>query len=139
LGARSGDFDAEGRDLLGALDPATFGAGEAAAVSDRGGVGVEEADVGVDVSVLECPVEVTDDAGLPRWGVAGTGDARMRRTARGASQGIHRPARNRDLAECLAQPPAVLHGDGEEHALRCRAGAGRAVRSRAIDIEFRWR
>jgi hypothetical protein len=54
------------RDLLGAFDRLERGADEAAAVGDRRGVGVEEADESVDVLGFPCPLEVPDDASLLR-------------------------------------------------------------------------
>src|SRR5260370_29577413 len=63
-GRPAGDFDPGARDLLAAFDGAQEGNGEAAAVGDRGGAGVEQADQGVDVLGLPCRLEVPDDAGL---------------------------------------------------------------------------
>jgi hypothetical protein len=63
-GCPAGEIDQVARDLLTALDRAQRGAGQAAAVGDRGGVGVEEADQGADVLGVPCLLEVPDDAGL---------------------------------------------------------------------------
>jgi hypothetical protein len=60
VGCRAGDIDAGARDLFAALDRAEHGGGEAAAVGDRGGVGVEEADEGVDVLGFPCLLEGSD-------------------------------------------------------------------------------
>src|ERR1019366_3787032 len=65
VGCLAGDIDEEARDLLAAFDWAEHGADEAAAVGDRRGVGVEEANEGVDVLGFPCLLEVPDDAGLP--------------------------------------------------------------------------
>src|SRR5258707_561986 len=51
-------------DLLAAFDGAQEGSGEAAAVGDRRGVGVEQADQGVDVPGFPCRLERPDDGGL---------------------------------------------------------------------------
>ena len=61
------------------------GGGEAAAVGDRRGVGVEQADQGVDVLGLPGLLEVPDDAGLPGRRGRGSLRARMRRRAEEAS------------------------------------------------------
>jgi hypothetical protein len=45
-------------------DRAELGADEAAAVTDRGGVRVEQADEGVDVLGFPCLLEVPDDIGV---------------------------------------------------------------------------
>jgi hypothetical protein len=63
-GCPAGEIDEVARDLLATFDRAELGAGQAAAVGDRGGVGVEEADEGGDVLGFPCPGEVPDDAGL---------------------------------------------------------------------------
>jgi hypothetical protein len=59
-----GDFDPRARDLLAAHDWVNEGEGAPAAVGDRGGVGVEQADQGVDVHGLPCPLERPDHDGL---------------------------------------------------------------------------
>jgi hypothetical protein len=61
LGCRAGDLEDGARDLLAAFDRAELGADEAAAVTDRGGVGVKEADQGLDVLGFPCLLEVPDD------------------------------------------------------------------------------
>src|ERR1700689_2291994 len=53
------------RDLLAAVDRLEHGADQAAAVGDRGGAGVEQADEGADVSGFPGLFEVPDDTGLP--------------------------------------------------------------------------
>jgi len=63
VGCPAGDIDEQARDLLAVLDRAELGADEAAAVGDRRGVGVEEADEGVDVLGFPCLLEVLEDAG----------------------------------------------------------------------------
>jgi hypothetical protein len=70
-GCPAGDFDPGARDLLAAFDGAQEGNGEAAAVGDRRGVGVEEADQGVDVLRFPGLLEGPDDVGLPGWGGRG--------------------------------------------------------------------
>ena len=62
-----GDLDPGARDLLAAFDGAQEGNGEAAAVGDRRGVGVEQADQGVDVLGFPCLLEGPDNAGLPGY------------------------------------------------------------------------
>jgi hypothetical protein len=52
-------------DLLATLDGAQEGGGEAAAVGDRGDVGVEQADQGADVLGFPGRLEVADQVGLP--------------------------------------------------------------------------
>jgi hypothetical protein len=64
-GRPGGDFDPGARDLLAAFDGTQERGGEAAAVGDRRGVGVEQADQGADVLGLPCRLEGPDDAGLP--------------------------------------------------------------------------
>src|SRR5258707_15213289 len=59
-----GDFDPGARDLLAAFDGAQEGSGEAAAVGDRRGAGVEQADQGADVLGFPGLLEVPDDASL---------------------------------------------------------------------------
>ena len=82
----AGDIDVEARDLLAAFDRAELGGDEAAAVAGRRGVGVEQADQGVDVLGLPRLLEVPDDVGLLGGrAVAGACDARMRRRAEEAS------------------------------------------------------
>jgi len=49
VGYAAADIDDQVRDLLAVFDRAEHGANEAAAVGDRRGVGVEEADEGADV------------------------------------------------------------------------------------------
>ena len=67
-----GEFDPRVRDLLAAFDGVQESSSEAAAVGDRRGIGVEQADEDIDVSCLPCLFEVLDDLGLPRrsWRVA---------------------------------------------------------------------
>ena len=80
-----GDFDPGARDLLAAFDGAQEGSGEAAAVGDRRGVGVEQADQGVDVLGFPACLKALT---MPAWravGVAGACAARMRRRAEEAS------------------------------------------------------
>lgn len=72
VGCPAGDIHIGARDLLAAFDRAEVGLGEAAAVGDRRGVGVEEADGNVDVLGLPCLLEVFDDVGLPGWGSRGS-------------------------------------------------------------------
>jgi hypothetical protein len=59
-----GDFDPGSRDLLAAFDGAQEGSGEAAAVGDRRGLPVEQADQGVDVLGFPCRLERPDNGGL---------------------------------------------------------------------------
>jgi hypothetical protein len=75
-GCHPGNFDAGERDLLAAFDRAEPGGDEAAAIADRCGAGVEEADEGVDVLGFPCLLEGPDDARLLR--------CRGRRGLRGA-------------------------------------------------------
>jgi hypothetical protein len=63
-GYRTGPINEEARDLLAAFDRAQDGADEAAAAG-RCGVGVKEADEGVDVLGFPRLLEVPDDARLP--------------------------------------------------------------------------
>ena len=57
-------ISAQARDLLAALDGAQEGSGAPAAVGDRRGARVEQADQGVDVLGFPCHLEGPDDAGL---------------------------------------------------------------------------
>ncbi len=84
-----GDFDPGARDLLAAFDRAQEGYGETAAVCDRRGVGVEQADQGVDVLGFPCLLEGPDDLGLP--------GGRARGGLRGADA---TPGRGGQLAAC---------------------------------------
>ncbi len=80
------DVDEVARDLLAAFDRAERGADEAAAVGDHRGVGVEEADEGVDVLGFPRLLEVSDDARpAGRPGSRAPATARMRRRAEEAS------------------------------------------------------
>src|SRR5262245_16076609 len=63
-GCPVGEIDRVARDLLGAFDRVEHGADQAAAVSDRRGAGVEEADEGADVLGFPGLLEGPDDAGL---------------------------------------------------------------------------
>ena len=60
-----GEVDAGARDLSTAPDRSGQGAGKAAAVGTRRGIGVEQADQAVDILSLPCLPELSDDAGLP--------------------------------------------------------------------------
>src|ERR1035438_2908559 len=60
-----GEGDAGARDLSTAPDRSGQGAGKAAAVGTRRGIGVEQADQAVDILSLPCLPELSDDAGLP--------------------------------------------------------------------------
>src|SRR5215472_8572291 len=64
-GCPGGDVDEEARDLPGAFDRAEHRADQPAAVTGRGGAGVEERDEGADVLGFPCLPEVPDEAGLP--------------------------------------------------------------------------
>src|SRR5450755_637364 len=64
-GCPAGDAGQVAGDLLAAVDRAERGADQAAAVGDRRGARVEEADEGVDVPRFPGLPEVPDDAGLP--------------------------------------------------------------------------
>jgi hypothetical protein len=81
------DLDPGARDLLGALDRVKEGDGETPAVRDGGGVGVEQADEGVDVLGFPRPQEVPDQAPacLPAELLAGAWAARTRWRADEAS------------------------------------------------------
>ena len=59
-----GNFDPGVCDLLPTFDGAQEGSGEAAAVGDGRGIGVKQADEGVDVLGFPCLLEGPDDAGL---------------------------------------------------------------------------
>ena len=63
VGCPAGDIDDQTRDVLAAFNRAELGADEAAAIGDRGGVGVEEADEGLEVFGFLCLLEVPDDIG----------------------------------------------------------------------------
>ena len=106
-GHQAGEIDVVPRDLLGAFDRAERGAGEAAAVGDRGGVGVEQADEGVDVLGVPRLLEVPDDAGL-----LGCRQPRAPAT-RGCGDGPTRPAGD--------TPP----GSGRRSRRLRRSGSGR--------------
>jgi hypothetical protein len=75
-GRAVGEFDPSARDLFVAFDGVQEGQGEAAAVGGRCGIGVEQADEGIDVLGLPGPLEVTDDLGAlgdrSRWSLRGT-------------------------------------------------------------------
>jgi hypothetical protein len=60
VGCPAGDIDDGARDRLAAFDGAEYGADQAAAVGDRGGVRVEEADERIDVLGFPCLLEVPD-------------------------------------------------------------------------------
>ena len=66
VGCPGGDFDVGARDLLAAVDRVERGPDRAAAVGDRDGVGVEDADETGDVYGLPCRLEVPDNAGPQR-------------------------------------------------------------------------
>jgi hypothetical protein len=84
-GCPAGDIEAGARDLLAAFDRVELGADEAAAVGDRRGVGVQEADEGVDVLGFPGLLEVLTMAAWRAAGIAGARAARMRRRAEEAS------------------------------------------------------
>jgi hypothetical protein len=92
-GCRTDPADEEASDLLAAFDRAEHGADEAATVARRGGVGVEEADEGVDVPGLHRLLEVPDEAGLA--GCRGRGRLRGANAAAG---------RGGQLAACRRGP-----------------------------------
>jgi hypothetical protein len=76
-----GDLDPGAGDLLAAFDGVQEGQGEATAVGDRGGVGVEQADDGLDVLGFPGGLEGPDDGGL--LGVRGRGRLRRADAAAG--------------------------------------------------------
>ena len=77
----AGDIDEDARDPLGAVDLVEHGADQAAAVGDGRGVGVEEADEGVDVLGFPGLLKALTMAACWAVGVAGACEARMRRRA----------------------------------------------------------
>ncbi|MGA8112679.1 MAG: hypothetical protein WCA46_03340 [Actinocatenispora sp.] len=64
LGHPVREFDPGARDLLATVDGMQEGDGQTATVGDRRGVGVEQADEGVDVLGLPRRLERPDDGGL---------------------------------------------------------------------------
>ena len=96
-GARLAISAQAARDLLGAFDGAQEGDGEAAAVGDRRGVGVEQADEGVDVLGFPGLLEVPDDVGLP----GGRGRGSLRGADAAAGGGGQLAAGRRGAADDL--------------------------------------
>jgi hypothetical protein len=62
---RAGDVDGVAGDLLGAFGWVEGGGDESAAVADRRGAGIEQADERTDVLGFPCLFEGPDDGGLP--------------------------------------------------------------------------
>jgi hypothetical protein len=62
-----GDFHQVARDLLAPFDRVERGGNQAAAVDDHGGIGVEQADEGVDVPGIPCLLEGLHDVGSLCW------------------------------------------------------------------------
>src|SRR6478609_6318074 len=68
VGGLAGDTDVGASDLLAAFERMEVRRGEAAAVGDRCGIGVEETDESRDVLGLPCLLELLDDVSLLGWG-----------------------------------------------------------------------
>jgi len=110
-----GPFLAQHGGGLAAFDRAQRGAGQAAAVGDHRGTGVQQADQGVDVPGFPRPPEVPDEAGLP--GRGGRGSLRGADAAAGCGG---------QLAACRRVRPVIWATSAKEQPkTSCRMSATR--------------
>src|SRR5690606_23757103 len=106
LGHLDSSIEVEARDTLRARDGLRFGSDEPAAVADGGGIGVEDADEGLDVPGFPGQLEGSDDVGLPCRGRCRDlrfADASTRRRCQLPARRLCASDDLRDLAKGIAE------------------------------------